>query len=88
MCLYVAWYCSWVYRFNIRGEDYGEEEKLYVIRKYMKMSQAQFDSLDDHLKQTFLERQLWIKENYEVCLSGIIWVFINVYKIFIKQSDW
>ncbi|KAK3527155.1 hypothetical protein QTP86_014581 [Hemibagrus guttatus] len=66
MCLYVAWYCSWVYRFTIRGEDYGEEEKLYIIRKYMKMSQAQFDSLDDHLRQTFLERQLWVKENYEV----------------------
>lgn len=66
MCLYVAWYCSWVYRFTIRGEEYGEEEKLYIIRKYMKMSQAQFDSLEDNLRQTFLERQLWIKENYEV----------------------
>ncbi|KAG9281666.1 hypothetical protein AMEX_G214 [Astyanax mexicanus] len=66
MCTYVAWYCSWIYRFTVRGEEYGEEEKLYIIRKNMKMSQAQFDSLDDHLRQTFLERQLWIKENYEV----------------------
>ncbi|KAM9441124.1 dnaJ homolog subfamily C member 25 [Clarias gariepinus] len=66
MCLYVAWYCSWVYRFTVRGEEYGEEEKLYIIRKNMKMSQAQFDSLDDHLIRTFLERRLWVKENYEV----------------------
>lgn len=69
MCLYVVWYWSWIYRFNIRGEEYGEEEKLYIIRKYMKMSQAQFDSLEDHLRQTFMERKLWIKENYEVCVK-------------------
>ena len=33
----------------------------------MKMSQSQFDSLDENSRQSFLERQLWIKENYEVC---------------------
>lgn len=78
MCLYIVWYFSWVYHFNIRGEEYGEEEKLYIIRKYMKMSQAQFDSLDDHLRKTFLERQLWIKENYEVCLYGNVSDFLSV----------
>lgn len=31
------------------------------------MSQSQFDSLDENTKQSFLEKQLWIKENYEVC---------------------
>lgn len=30
------------------------------------MSQSQFDSLDEHLRHSFLEKQLWIKENYEV----------------------
>ncbi|XP_048858972.1 dnaJ homolog subfamily C member 25 [Brienomyrus brachyistius] len=65
-CAYVVWYCTWVYRFNICREEYGHAEKLYIIRKYMKMSQAQFDSLEDHQRNTFLERQLWIKENYQV----------------------
>lgn len=32
----------------------------------MKMSQSQFDSLEDHQKEMFLKRELWIKENYEV----------------------
>ena len=32
----------------------------------MKMSKSQFDSLEDHQKETFLKRELWIKENYEV----------------------
>ncbi|CAH6790422.1 Dnajc25 [Phodopus roborovskii] len=66
LCSYIAWYCRWVYNFNIKGKEYGEEERLYLIRKSMKMSQSQFDSLEDHQKETFLKRELWIKENYEV----------------------
>ncbi|XP_055467605.1 dnaJ homolog subfamily C member 25 isoform X4 [Psammomys obesus] len=66
LCSYVAWYCRWIYNFNIKGKEYGEEERLYIIRKFMKMSQSQFDSLEDHQKETFLKRELWIKENYEV----------------------
>ncbi|MEQ2169532.1 DnaJ subfamily C member 25 [Goodea atripinnis] len=30
---YVAWYVCWMYRFTICREEYGEEEKLYLIRK-------------------------------------------------------
>lgn len=29
---YVTWYVSWIYRFTICREEYGEEEKLYIIR--------------------------------------------------------
>lgn len=36
----------------------------------MKLSQAQFDGLDENSIQTFLDKQLWIKENYEVCYSA------------------
>lgn len=32
---YVAWYVSWVYRFTICREEYGEEEKLYIIRSVL-----------------------------------------------------
>lgn len=92
---YVAWYVSWFYRFTICREEYGEEEKLYIIRsvltegsarnvqprcsisyrcllclivrRSMKMSKSQFDSLEESTKQSFLEKQLWIRENYEVC---------------------
>lgn len=37
------------------------------------MSQSQFDSLDENLRHSFLQKQLWIKENYEVCyLSALL----------------
>lgn len=29
---YVAWYVSWVYRYRFCREEYGLEEKLYLIR--------------------------------------------------------
>ncbi|KAM4710246.1 dnaJ homolog subfamily C member 25 [Discoglossus pictus] len=63
---YISWYIWWVYTFNIKGKEYDEEQKLYLIRKNMKMSQSQFDSLEDHQKNSFLEQQLWMKENFEV----------------------
>lgn len=31
------------------------------------MSKSQFDSLEESTRQSFLEKQLWIRENYEVC---------------------
>ncbi|XP_015674698.1 dnaJ homolog subfamily C member 25 [Protobothrops mucrosquamatus] len=66
LCKYIRWYFGWIYSFNIKRQEYGEEEKLYIIRKYMKMSQSQFDTLEDHQKESFLKRQLWKKENYEL----------------------
>ncbi|XP_051975089.1 dnaJ homolog subfamily C member 25 [Xyrauchen texanus] len=65
LCSYIAWNCLWFYRFTIRREEYGDKEKLYIIRKNMKMSQAQFDSLDNNMIDTFLKKQLWIKQNFE-----------------------
>lgn len=41
------------------------------------MSQSQFDSLDENTRQSFLEKQLWIKGNYEVChLKFFLSVFV------------
>ncbi|XP_069096086.1 dnaJ homolog subfamily C member 25 isoform X1 [Pleurodeles waltl] len=71
LCKYIVWYCWWIYTFNIKGQEYGEEEKLYIIRRYMKMSQSQFDTMEDHQKSVFLERELWKRENYELSMSMV-----------------
>ncbi|XP_018425455.1 PREDICTED: dnaJ homolog subfamily C member 25 [Nanorana parkeri] len=63
---YINWYVHWVYTFNIKRVEYGEEEKLYLIRRNMKMSQSQFDTLEDDRKKLFLEEQLWKREIYEI----------------------
>lgn len=62
---YIYWYVSWVWRFSILRQPYGEEEKFYLIRKYMKVGQYQFDGLEEHEKNTYLKLELWIRENFD-----------------------
>ncbi|XP_030761897.1 dnaJ homolog subfamily C member 25 homolog [Sitophilus oryzae] len=62
---YIYWYISWILNHNIMKKPYNEEEKLYIIRKYLKMGQHQFDSQEDETIQKFLDRELWIKENFD-----------------------
>lgn len=45
------------------------------------MSQAQFDSLDESNKQTFLQKQLWIRENFEVG-----WLRVSLFSFFLVFS--
>lgn len=63
---YISWYSSWVWRHTILKEPFNEEEKFYIIRKYLKMGQHQFDSQEDEKKQEFLYKELWVRENFDV----------------------
>ncbi|RZB40040.1 hypothetical protein BDFB_005348 [Asbolus verrucosus] len=62
---YIYWNLSWIWRHTILRQPYDEEEKLYVIRKYLKMGQHQFDSQEDERKQEYLDKELWIRENFD-----------------------
>ncbi|XP_042887504.1 dnaJ homolog subfamily C member 25 homolog [Penaeus japonicus] len=62
---YISWYVRWVWKFGILREEYGDEEKLYIIRKNMGMSGGQFDSLDEEVKLQYLDMELWVKENFK-----------------------
>ncbi|EEZ98325.1 dnaJ homolog subfamily C member 25 homolog [Tribolium castaneum] len=62
---YIYWYISWIWRHTILRQPYNDEEKLYIIRKYLKMGQYQFDSQEDEKKEEFLRRELWIRENFD-----------------------
>lgn len=65
LCLWIYFYARWFWKFGIMKEEYGEEEMLYVIRKFMKLSQTQFDACSDE-HEMFLERELWKKENFDI----------------------
>ena len=41
--MYLKWYINWVWRFNIKGEEYGDEEKFYLIKKYLACSKTQWE---------------------------------------------
>lgn len=61
---YIYWYLRWLWKFTILKQPYGTEEKLHLIRKYMKLGQYQFNALDEDEKQEYLDEELWIKENF------------------------
>lgn len=63
---YVKWNLLWIYNFNIRMKPYGEEEKLYLIRKNMKMGINQFKGVDPEKISDYLRRELWIKQKYNI----------------------
>ncbi|XP_013109903.2 dnaJ homolog subfamily C member 25 homolog [Stomoxys calcitrans] len=63
---WLCWNVSWIWRFNICKQPYGREEKLYLIRRYMKMGEHQFNSQEDKQIEEFLRLELWDKDNFEV----------------------
>lgn len=61
---YIYWYLRWFWKFTLMKQPYSDEEKFYLVRKYLKLGQHQFDALEDSEKQEFLDEELWIKENF------------------------
>ena len=43
MFLWTRFYSRWLWKFGICREEYGREEKIYVIRRNMKLSDGQFN---------------------------------------------
>ncbi|KAL5006640.1 hypothetical protein ScPMuIL_015446 [Solemya velum] len=59
-----CWWLRWVWKFNIKREEYGQDEKAYIMRKKMKLGQGQWDAIEEHEKEKFFEKELWKEENY------------------------
>lgn len=64
ICMWSYFYLRWLWKFGIKREEYGTDEKLYVIRKNMKLGQGQFDALTEEEKEDFLEQELWLTEHF------------------------
>lgn len=62
---YIMWHVKWIWKFSICKENYGEEEKLYLIRKNMKLKEHIFEQFTDMQKKEFLKQELWIYDNYK-----------------------
>lgn len=66
---YTIWYVKWLWNYNILKKPYGQQEKLYIIRKWLKMGQYQFDALEQDKKEEYLSLELWKKDNFEAWKS-------------------
>ncbi|XP_054708220.1 dnaJ homolog subfamily C member 25 homolog isoform X2 [Uloborus diversus] len=61
---YIIWKLRWIWKFVILKQEYGDEEKLYLIKKHMKCSETQWDAIPGDEKEECFEEELWIKDNF------------------------
>lgn len=61
---YIVWNLRWWWKFCVVKEEYGEEERLYLIRRNLQCSETQWDAIPDDEKEDCIKEKLWIKENY------------------------
>ncbi|XP_067137898.1 dnaJ homolog subfamily C member 25 homolog [Centruroides vittatus] len=62
---YIYWNIKWIWRFNIKKEEYGEEEKLYLIKRLIGCSATQWDAIEENEKKDYLRNELWKKEKFQ-----------------------
>lgn len=62
LCNYFYWYIRWLYKFDYKGEEYGREEKVYLISKNLAISEEQLCINED--VESLLRQELWIKEKF------------------------
>ncbi|CAF1140633.1 unnamed protein product [Rotaria sordida] len=62
--LKLQWHIRWFYKFNINKHELGEDEKIYLVCRNLKMNREQYESLSEKEHNQIWERQIWIKENF------------------------
>jgi len=62
---WTAFYTRWLWKFGIKREEYGEEEKRYLIRKNLGVSVGQFSQMEDEQLEDMMELELWQKDKFK-----------------------
>lgn len=59
----VAWHVRWLRRYQFGNEEYTLEDKEYIVRGVINMSQGMWDALTDKQRSKIMVKELWIPEN-------------------------
>ncbi|EER10517.1 conserved hypothetical protein [Perkinsus marinus ATCC 50983] len=66
---YMVWRARWTYRFGIRKEEYGPEEREYLTRRALKLSEEDWHMVDDTEREQLLEKRLYEGDNLQQYLK-------------------
>ncbi|XP_072045758.1 dnaJ homolog subfamily C member 25-like [Amphiura filiformis] len=61
---YILWHLRWIWKFIIKREEYGDDEKHYLIQRNLRVSQSQYDSIEAHERDEMFSKELWIRDKY------------------------
>jgi len=56
---------TWIWRFWVKREEYGNLEKEYIVRKNLKLSERQWYALTESEKDAYMVRELWLADKWE-----------------------
>ena len=62
------WQLRWHWKYSIQKEPYDEDAKQHLTRQALKLSETRWEALDDSQRQDLLSKELWVKDNCEVCM--------------------
>lgn len=62
--LKLKWQIRWFFKFHLNKHELGDEEKIYLMCCYLKISREQFESMPDKEHDQMWQREIWIKENF------------------------
>eukprot|EP00892_Ulva_mutabilis_P002284 jgi/Ulvmu1/12056/UM083_0069.1 len=62
-CKSVSWYARWFYKYNVKKEEYTEEDKAFIVRGILNISERTWDNMEDRTRDKIWARELWIPEN-------------------------
>ncbi|KAI6175723.1 J domain-containing protein [Aphelenchoides bicaudatus] len=53
------WWSKWILKYWIHNEEYDEEAKMYLIRKNLKISEDQLNSMEDEVIEEYFANEIW-----------------------------
>jgi len=59
------WWSKWILKYWIRKEEYDEEAKIFLIRRNLKISEEQFNALEDDQVDEYFARELWKRPEFD-----------------------
>ncbi|CAM2713905.1 unnamed protein product [Rotaria socialis] len=62
--LSLKWHVRWFYKFHINKHELGDDEKIHLICRNLKINREQYEALPEKEQHQIWEREVWIKENF------------------------
>jgi DnaJ family protein C protein 25 len=62
--LKLKWQIRWFIKFHLNKNELGDDEKIYLICRNLKIHREQYESLPEKEYNQIWDREIWIKENF------------------------
>lgn len=90
--VYVIWYVKWVWRYNIQQEEYSYDDKIYIMKKNLKMTENHWKVRTETAIVVLLCKccrlpQALPEEKQEELIARELWVDANFKEYKAEQED-